>query len=353
MRKKLLLSGVLTAFLALGFSACGDNTSSDDSMSSYKVALLGCEPIWKGKDKNVTIESINNHNVDFTLFNGDTKDGGSECSDYAIGERVLNYFSRLNQSVSYSVGDNEWTDCHRTSNGYYDPVERLAYIRSTFFSKNTTQGNNPFTVERQGALGEKFSENSRFMKNSVMYVSLHIPGSNNNFVPDVTGKLCTKKSTRTAEECNAATAEYVERNEKNLQWLTSSFDEAKKNNAMGIVISEQADIYFPFEMSDGEYQDTFLTQLDPATNGYADFFHELITQTHSFDGQVLLYHSDSHYFKMDKAMFDENGAITSNFTRVEGFGDMETSWIEMTVDPKSKSVFSFEPVILEPVQISE
>jgi len=355
MKKKFILKMFL-ASIGLILVGCGsDNATtsnasnasntSNTSSKAFKVAILGCVPIWKGLDKNDTIASINEHKVDFSLFNGDTKDGGSECSDYAIGEHPKAYFNRLNNSVSYSVGDNEWTDCHRTSNGAYTPTERLSYIRSVFFNKSTTQGNNAFPVERQGTLGEKFSENSRFVKNSVMFVALHIPGSNNNFVS--TDKLCTKKSTRTQAECDAQTAEYVERNQKNLEWLKSSFAKAKTDKLAGIVISIQADIFFPFEMSDGHYQEDFLPQLDSKTNGYADFFHELIAQTHSFDGQVLLYHSDSHFFKLDKAMFDDSGAITSNFTRVEAFGDDEQSWIEMTVDPSSKNVFSFQPVILK------
>ena len=31
----------------------------------------------------------------------------------------------------YTPGDNEWTDCHRANNGAYNPLERLAFVRST------------------------------------------------------------------------------------------------------------------------------------------------------------------------------------------------------------------------------
>jgi len=345
MKKKVIVSMLIVSSLSLMLIGCGENGSSTTDNKAFKVALLSAEPIWKGEEKIATIDSINEHKVDFSLFNGDTKNGSSECTDYAIGKHSMDYFKKLDNSVSYSVGDNEWTDCHRTNNGSYNPTERLSYIRNFFFNKSTTQGNNAFAVERQGSLGQEYSENSRFIKNGVMFVALHIPGSNNNFVS--TEKLCTKKSDRTQADCDLQTQEYRARNVKNLEWLKSSFEKANTDKLAGIVINIQADIYFPFEMSDGEYQDTFLTQLDPATNGYADFFHELIAQTHAFDGQVLLNHSDSHYFKLDKAMFDESGAITSNFTRVENFGDAEQSWIEMTVDPSSKNVFSFQPVILK------
>jgi len=348
MNRKVILRISLIAslsFMLMGCSSLETATATKNTNNQvFKVALLPGEPILYGHEKNDTITSINEHKVDFSIFNGDSKDGATQCSNYAIGEHVMDYFKRLNNSVLYSVGDNEWTDCHRTSDGSYNPIERLSYIRKIFFNKSTTQGNNVFSLERQGKLGQVYSENSRFVKNSVIFVALHIPGSNNNFVS--TPSLCSKYSTRTEADCNLQTKEYVARNAKNLQWLQSSFAIAKKEKLAGIVINIQADPYFTFKMSGGRYQNNFLASLDPSVNGYADFFHELIKQTHSFHGQVLLNHSDSHYFKLDKAMLDKSGAITSNFTRVENFGGIEQSWIEMTVDPNSKNVFSFQPVIL-------
>jgi len=290
-----------------------------------------------------TIASMNSHKLDFTLFAGDTKNGSSLCTDEAIGQDIDTIFNRLKAPTLYSVGDNEWTDCHRTSNGSYDPLERLDFIRKNFFSKNTTQGVRPIKVERQGELGMAYSENSRFVKNNVEFVALHIPGSNNNLV--ATTKQCTKKSERTQADCDAATAEYSARNIQNITWLKEAFTEAKNNQYAGVLITIQADIFFPFELSDGGYQDDFLPQLD-ANNGYTDFFNTLVNETKSYDGQVLLVHGDSHYFKMDKPMYNDDGRLTANFTRVEVFGSKDNSWIEMTVDPESENVFSFKPVIL-------
>jgi len=346
MSRKVILTISLIASLSLtGCSSFETATAAKNTNNQvFKVALIPGEPIFYGHDKNDTINSINEHKVDFSIFNGDSKDGATQCSNNAIGEHVMDYFKRLHNSVLYSVGDNEWTDCHRANDGSYNPIERLSYIRKIFFSKPTTQGNNALSVERQGKLGQAYSENSRFVKNSVMFVALHIPGSNNNFVS--TPSLCSRYSTRTQEDCDLQTKEYVARNAKNLQWLQSSFAKAKKEKLAGIVINIQADPYFAFKMSGGRYKNDFLVSLDPTINGYADFFHELIKQTDSFHGQVLLNHSDSHYFKLDKAMLDKSGAIISNFTRVENFGGIEQSWIEMTVNPNSKNVFSFQPIIL-------
>ena len=313
-----------------------------------KVALWGDEfyskdPEEKAKDIEQTISSMNSHDLDFTIFVGDTKNGSSECTDQAIGQDVINIFNSIDAPTMYSLGDNEWTDCHRTNNGSYDPLERLAFLRTVFFSKNTTQGLDPIRVQRQGELGQAYSENSRFVKNNVEFVALNVIGSNNNLV--ATDKQCYNKSNRTAADCAAATAEYQARNAMNIAWLKDSFAKARAHHYAGILIAIQADVYAPVELSDGGYADNFLPTLD-ANNGFSDFFHTLIEETQSFDGKVLLVHGDSHYFRIDKPMVDADGRTRPNFTRVEVFGSADNSWVEMTVDPSSENVFDFKQVSL-------
>ncbi|GAB3028645.1 hypothetical protein GCM10027285_08720 [Oleiagrimonas citrea] len=345
---------MLAAALALPLFAHahghGHGHGHDHDHGKIHVALWGDQfyaddPAVQAAQENQTIDSLNDHDLDFTIFVGDTKNGHSLCTNQAIGQDVVNRFDRVYAPTIYSLGDNEWTDCHRTSNGGYDPLERLAYLRKTFFSKNVSQGLHPMRVDRQGAPGKAYSENSRFIRDRVMFVSLNVIGSNNNFV--ATDKECTKKSMRTAADCAAATAEYRARNAANLQWLADAFAVARKRHLAGVVIAIQADMYGGIDVADGNYKDTFLPTLDPSYNGFADFFHAMIDETQNFDGQVVLVHGDSHYFRVDKAMVKDNGQTQPNFTRVEVFGNADNSWVEMTVDPDSKNVFSFQPVFLQ------
>ncbi len=356
---KITVTAVIAAIvlpLTLFASENNGHKKEHSDKHSLKVALWG-DSFYNGNaavKANMTaqtIDSMNSHKIDFTIFAGDTKNGSSECTDQAIGNDVVGIFNRLNAPTMYTLGDNEWTDCHRANNGAYDPLERLSFLRTTFFSKPTTQGNNPIDVERQGQLGQAYSENSRFVRNNVGFVALHIPGSNNNLI--ASESQCTKKTGRPGRvwnngpvaECAAATAEYQARNSQNIEWLKESFAKARAGNNAGIVIAIQADIFFPFELSDGGYQESFLPSLD-ANSGYSDFFHTLVEETKNFSGQVLLVHGDSHYFKVDKAMYDADGRLTANFTRVQVFGSKDNDWVEMTVDPKSENVFSFAAVVL-------
>lgn len=293
--------------------------------------------------KQQTIESLNAHDISFTLFTGDTKNGHLPCTDKAIGEDVLEVFNSLTMPTIYSLGDNEWTDCHRTSNGGYDPLERLAYLRNTFFSRSLSQGRAPLDLHRQALAEGILSENSRYIKNSVAFVTLSIPGSNNNLV--ATKKQCKKASKRTTKDCDKANSEYRARNTRNIAWLKESFDEARREKYAGVVILIQADIFFPYELSDGGFKKDFLPGLDD-NNGFTDFYFNLQNETQHFDGQVLLVHGDSHYFKLDKPMYDSDGRLTANFTRIQVFGDNDNSWVKMFVDPNDDNVFTFKPIML-------
>jgi hypothetical protein len=61
-------------------------------------------------------------------------------------------------------------------------------------------------------------------------------------------------------------------------------------------------------------------------------------------------HGDSHYFRIDQPFLNSQGMRLENFTRVETFGDNQANgnndvrWLLVTVDPKSRDVFSYQPV---------
>jgi len=337
MRKRMMM-GVATAAALLALSGCG--SSSDDTTSgvtesdTYKVALWGdqfyaTDAALLASMKEDLIASVNGRNVALTLFAGDSKNGSSVCSDEAIGTIPAAIFNSFEAPTIYSLGDNEWTDCHRINNGGYDALERLSFLRQTFFTSENSQGVTPLSLTRQGTPGEAYSENSRLSYNGVTFVSLHIIGSNNNLVPD--GECLSTKSVRTLEDCDAANAEYQARNVQNLAWLSDSFTSAKNAGDKGVMIVIQAD---------PEFEDDNATD-----NGFIDFINTLRDETKAYSGKVVLVHGDSHYFRIDKPLRDTDGTLLKNFTRVEVFGSTEADWVEATVNPADPNLFSFEPVI--------
>ena len=344
MKKKILAGLICTLSIASLFAPAAQASNKEFKVGLWGDQFYSDDAAVKAQRTKQTIDSINAHGLSFTVYAGDTKNGHVECTDKAIGQDIKDVFNSLKAPTIYSLGDNEWTDCHRTSNGGYDPIERLSYLRKTFFMSEKSQGKHPLDLKRQATKGAAFSENSRFVKNNVEFVALAVPGSNNNLV--ASEKQCTKKSKRNQADCDAASNEYKARNVANIEWLKESFKEARENNYAGVVVAIQADIFFPFELSDGGFKESFLPSLDEK-NGFTDFYKTLQAETQNFNGQVLLVHGDSHYFKMDKPMYDADGQLTANFTRVQVFGEEDNSWVELVVDPSSEEVFTVKPVVLK------
>src|SRR6478752_9418977 len=86
--------------------------------------------------------------LSFTVHVGDIKNGSSACTNEYCS-MIRSQFDRFTMPLVYSPGDNEWTDCHRTTNGTYDPLERLAFLRQTLYTDDLSLGQKKLTLTRQ------------------------------------------------------------------------------------------------------------------------------------------------------------------------------------------------------------
>jgi hypothetical protein len=267
------------------------------------------------------IDRINAAAPAFTIHVGDTKSGGTACSDGII-LRARDYFGRFKGGVIYSIGDNEWTDCHRRAAGGFDPLERLDFVRRNHFAEPRSLGQAPIVLERQSdTMADRFSryvENSRWQHNSIHFVSLHIVGSNNNF-----------------EARPGAPQEYFARNEANLAWLADSFAKATREGAPGMVITFQADLWEE------------RTPREPLQNGFTDTIEALRRESVAFGRPVLLVVGDSHVLRIDQPLRDNTRPwprTIENVTRLMVMGAAEVHAVRVTVDPAEPGLFSFTPL---------
>jgi hypothetical protein len=284
------------------------------------------------------IKSINESDIAFSIYDGDIKDGSSKCTD-DIYASALAMFGELKKPAVYVPGDNEWTDCHRLNNGGYDALERLAYLRKTMFPTTRSLGKRTMALLHQASQGEKFVENTRFAHQSIVFATLNVPGSNNNKILDE--KDCFQKSARTATQCEASNAEYLERDAANVRWMQEAFSHAKASKARGIVLVIQADPGFDLP----ETEDKDESQA-PAVSGYRNFMNNVVTETEQFAGQVLLVHGDTHFFKVDKPLYSPT-RLLPNLTRLQTFGSPLIHWVRVSVEPKNPNVFTVQPVIVK------
>ena len=227
----------------------------------------------------------------------------------------------------YTPGDNEWTDCHRANNGGYTPTERLAVIRQLFFSHPGTTLGGAAHVDFQSA---KYPENVRWVDNRVVFGMLHVVGSNDDQAPwftdrtDAAGAPMPETPAESADQAR----EYTAREAANLEWLDGIFDVAEQQNAPGVVIGMQADMW------DSSAPESALTAFNAIKA-------VLAARTAEFGKPVLLLQGDSHLFKVDTP-----AGQPANLTRlvVEGSTNVPHEYLRLHVDPAAAQPFSCENV---------
>ena len=137
--------------LAIGFLLLA--IPAGHTQQSFRFVALGDVPYGKpdvvsGPYRSL-IAIINQKAPAFTVHLGDIKNGSSPCSDGALLEQ-LKLLNTFEGGLLYTPGDNEWTDCHREKAGGYDPLERLAFLRKTFFrNASRSLGGTPMVIESQ------------------------------------------------------------------------------------------------------------------------------------------------------------------------------------------------------------
>lgn len=250
----------------------------------------------------------------FAVNIGDIKGSDTPCSDAAFID-ILTLFQNAAHPLIYTPGDNEWTDCER-GGGNYAPLERLARLRQLFHGDDYSLGQKKIRLERQSSIPQYalYRENTRWQANKLLFLTLNVPGSRNNII-----------------EVRKPAAEYLARNAAVLDWLASSFRQAREQQLAGIVIFMHADPGLEKAVR------------GKAGTGYADLLKLLVAETRTYKGQVLLVHGDTHYHRIDKPLGDPaTGKTLDNFTRLETYGSPFMGWIEVTADSTKAGLFRFK-----------
>lgn len=311
------LLGLIVTFVPSAIAQASFNWSD---ARRFEIALIGDLPYDTRQEAKFQelIQDINKSSVRFVIHDGDFKSGSSLCSDELFLERLQD-FQKFRQPLIYTPGDNEWTDCHRPAAGEYDPIERLAKLRelSTQGSRSFGQSTIALTRQSENPKYSKFRENVRWTSGNVLFVGIHVVGSNNNLG-------------RNAEN----DVEYAERNAANLAWLEEAFALAKANDNLGLAIVIHANPNFDLAPTNAE------------RTGFNDFINALQAELKSYSKQVILVHGDSHYFRIDKPLNTSDGTAVTNFTRIETFGSPNVHWLRLTVNPRNPNLFEVNQEIL-------
>jgi hypothetical protein len=303
----------------------------------------------KGIDEfNLLITHLNGTELVFVVHIGDFQASGGDytrdptagpmpCTDEAT-KLVYDGFQSIRAPVVLTPGDNDWTDCSKVEARKFDPLEVLTKLRGTFFPQGKSLGQRSMAVESQSteAAYSKFRENLRWSHGGVTFATLHIVGTNDNLVGSP-----------------RLDAEHRERKAANLAWMKAAFAKAKAEKSRGVVLMSHAnpgfENYWP-AAAKGRYFGPFVGRSSPPpvpNNAFGDYIVALAGELESYDKPVAYLHGDTHLHRIDKPLYSKkSNRLFVNFTRVETFGDPNTHWVRVTVDPADPQVFTFRGEII-------
>jgi hypothetical protein len=327
--RRLVPAGALAALLVCVATASaaqrGDDHHGEHGRGPVDYAIIGDTPYGPTGQTGLSaftghIQDINRDpTASLVVHLGDIKNGSTRC-DTSYFETIKADFALFQDPLVYTPGDNEWTDCHRTNNGGYQPAgpadsadltpagpiangasagaagtpapSRLDEVRRIFFPRpGRTLGHAQRKVEAQRP---PYVENVTWREAGAQFGVVNVTGSNNDllswFCPNPPGTLCAAETPllRTLQA-----DEYKQRNAADLKWLERIFQEARDEHAKGVVIGIQADMWDPAITG------------DPVQNsGFTDFVRELARESVRFRRPVLLLNGDSHVYNSDQPLAD-------------------------------------------------
>lgn len=251
------------------------------------------------------IERINEIAPDFSVFIGDIKGGSSPCTDELFAT-MRAVFDRHDSPLIFTPGDNEWTDCWRAPAGGFSAIERKDAVVSLFTAPGQSLGRQTLRIEQQ----EGQRENARWRWNDIVFVTLHMTGSNNNL-----------------QQRDEAIAEHQARDALNAEWLDESL--AAASDAAGLFLFIHANPQW-----DARWWEP---------TGFDRFRDQLAEVAANFSGPIVVAHGDTHTFRIDKPF-----SAAPRMTRVEVFGPPQRGAVIVDVTPEAPELFRFTPFLLHP-----
>jgi hypothetical protein len=357
-------------------SAQNGNPINKGSANALTLAVFGDWPYSQNlKDSAaLLLDSVNSDpKVDLVLHVGDIHSGTMPCTGALLSptpatsvptwnEDIYRLFQQFKDPVVYTPGDNEWTDCHKTKEFTSGaPMNELQAVRNLFFAvPGQTLGLRQKRVVSQADVFDPlhptdllFVENVMWQESQTVFVTLNVPGSNNDHLQWSGGTAAIPGAPYPAKAFlnePARTQELSEREPADLRWLQKAFALAESNGAKAVVIGLQADMWDPAAIGTG----------GDGLDGYDQFVQTLAGLARHFGGPVLLINGDSHLYEVDHPLtaafyanpatvgdFHHVGFAVPNLTRITVQGSTNTphEWLRLTIDPRAPGIFSWENVI--------
>lgn len=299
------------------------NTHGSFTYAVYGDAPYGVNPT-DTSETDATPAFIDAVNADPTVSAvvhvGDIHSGSQYCTE-RYDQQIAGLWSDFADPMVYTPGDNEWADCHKAKEGGNvtdpqtgepvdfangNPVANLGLVRSIFFPQpGATLGSGSLhTISQATAYDRAHPEDAQYVENVIwkrkgfVFVTLNIPGGSNNDTDPWSGA---------ASMSDEQSTEMQQRTAADLRWLDRAFQIAQAEDAQGLVVVQQADMWD----LDGKPA-SHLTEYEPIIQSLAD-------HTRAFGRPVLTLEGDSHVYRSDNPL--QQGAPCSGDAGVCAYDD--------------------------------
>ena len=297
------------AILALAFLVIGALVpSAVGAESELRFIVLGDTPYSEDEKNDLVDEvapAIRDAKVPFVVHVGDFKASGGACGEYLFGPSRDFIYGLHSGPVFYTPGDNDWTDCDRTSlNPPMSELAALDLVRRLFFIETPLKLPDDWGYARQPG----FPENARWVRGGIVFVAVHVVGTNNG------------RKEILQDDANVALALVDARDQANRAWIASAFQVAENIEARALVFFTQADVTSP----GGEGACTLLNRVE--CDAFVAIRGQLIAETEDLQEYgkppkwVLLVHGDTNPYCLDRKF---GGARAPELWRLNAWGDYQ------------------------------
>lgn len=301
--RRLLALLAIVAIAVFVIATAGPPAPTRNPPGTFSFAVLGDAPYYTHEEwqYRIVLKHIGAHDLASVIHVGDVF--WRPCADRMYAKH-RDWFDTLEAPVIYTPGDNEWYDCWEPRVGGYDPLERLAHLRRTFYDNPArSRGRKPIALASQPG----YPENARWQQHGITFATVHIIGSAN-------GRKPFPKRTPAYDD------EWRNRTAAAAAWVREAFEAARASNASAVVIAFHANPFF----KDAE-----------STRNVAVFLNALQNELRRFDKPVLAVQGDNHTF-----IADHPWPQFPHFTRLQVPGSPDVGWVRVVV--KEGREFTFE-----------
>ena len=356
MNRTLALGMVAAALAVAAVQAAGTNPNT------LTLAVFGDSPYLDPKFPPHTefaatpafIDTINaDSSIQTVVHVGDIHSGSEPCT-VAYDQSIAALWGAFQKPLVYTPGDNEWSDCTKTKEepgSDFDnvvthpdmPLDQLAVVRTTFFANpGWTLGQHPMQVLSQANAFDaahptdaQYVENVMWEQSKTVFVTVNVPGGSNNDIDPWYAK------THPTPWNPHQQLEMDQRTGADIRWLNKAFAMAEADNAHGIVIIGQADMW---DTTDARSHQT----------NYEPIIAAMASHATTYGKPVLYLNGDSHIYRSDNPLQQNSACYTEtdpctqdawlqhpsydvpNFHRIVVHGStFPLEWLKLSIDPRA------------------